>query len=352
MNRKINTKFYNSKEHIVNLQNEDYYYNLILLRNVIQSAIDRYFNRLESPKVDLFLISRGVSSPIGKGSDSLPMPIKFGNKDAYLVDSAQFGMEPLVQKRFKLVYCYLPSFRGEDPDDRHLNQFYHCEAEVRGDYIECMKIAEELVKYIIKEVLKSNRAKKFKFKNSNLESLDKLDKIVSTNFQIITFDEVAKLLEENQLSYLVESFPFGRVLTKEGEIQIGKLVGENKYPVWITKYDRDTVPFYQMPDPQNPSKVLNADLILPKINDGFGGEVLGLGQRQNTSEGMLNSMKRQSVKSTEDYKWYLELRNMKGYKITSGFGLGIERFIAWLLGLNSIVDAAIYPVLKGEESPF
>ncbi len=349
MNKNIKTKFYNPKNHILNLQNEDYYYNLILLRNTIQSAVDKYFNILNAPKIDLFLISRGVSSPMGKGSDSVPVPIKFGNKDTYLVDSAQFGMEPLVQSRFKLVYCYLPSFRGEDPDDRHLNQFYHCEAEVRGGYVKCMKIAEELFKYIVKEVLKSSEEKKFKFENSNLESLNK---IISTNFQVITFDEAVKLLEKYQLRHLVKSFPFGRVLTKEGEIQVGKLVGKSMYPVWVTKYDRDTVPFYQMPDPQNPKKVLNADLILPKINHGFGGEALGLGQRQNTSKGILDSMKKQSVKAKVDYKWYLELRDAGDYKITSGFGLGIERFIAWILGLNSIVDAAIYPVLKGEESPF
>lgn len=345
VNKNINTKFYNAKAHISNLKNDDYYYNLILFRNIIHMAIDKYFQKLEAPKVDLFLISKGVSSPTGKGSDSVPIPLKFGNQHTFLVDSAQFGMEPLVQKNFKIVYCYLPSFRGENPDDRHLNQFYHCEAELRGDYIKCIDVAEKLVKFIFKEVLKSYNMKRFDFKNNDFGLLNN---IISKKFPVITFDEACKVLEKNNLAHLIHRFPYGRVLTNEAEIQIAKSIGKNKYPVWITKYDRDTVPFYQMPDPQNSNKTLNADLILPKINSGFGGETLGLGQRQNTSKGILFSMEQQLVKHVDNYSWYINLRNKRDYQTTSGFGLGMERLIAWVLGLNSIIDAAIYPVLKGE----
>lgn len=95
--------------------------------------------------------------------------------------------------------------------------------------------------------------------------------------------------------------------------------------------------------------VLNADLILPKINGGFGGEVLGSGQRQNKASKMIASMRRQDIKNISAYNWYINMRDNPAYKETSGFGLGIERLIAWLLGISSIIDTAIYPLIKGEE---
>lgn len=342
----MKTKYYQPKKHIQNLIKDDYYFNLIILRNTIQVYIDNYFQKLNAPKVDLYLISKGVSSPMGKGSDSLPVPITFGTKKTYLVDSAQFGMEPLVQKRFKMVYCYLPSFRGEEPDDRHLNQFYHCEAELQGDYLEAMEIAEGLVKVILNGVLKDAKSKKFIFNYSNLKSVNK---ILKKAFPRITFDEACSYLEKNNLAHLIENRDYGRVLSKQAEIEIGRIVGKNVFPVWIVKYDRDTVPFYQLVDPENKNVVLNADLIFPKIGNSFGGEVLGLGQRQNSSKGIIESMKRQEIKDISCYDWYIKMRKDPNYKTTSGFGLGIERLIAWLLGLNSIIDASIYPVLKGED---
>lgn len=341
----MSTRYFNHKEHINNLIVSDYYLNLILLRNSIQLAIDEYFQRLNAPKVDLFLISDSVSSPMGKGSDSLPILIEFGKKHTYLVDSAQFGMEPLVQKKFEIVYCYLPSFRGEDPDDRHLNQFYHCEAELRGDYTKSMDIAEGLVKYILRRILKDVKAKKYSFEENNFKILDK---VVRKRFPRITFNEVCKCLEANDLGHLIEHREYGRVLTNKGEIEVGRLIGKNTFPVWITDYDRDTVPFYQMVDKDDEDKVLNADLIFPKINGGFGGEVIGSGQRHNKAEDMIKSLNRQEIKNIAGYDWYINLRKNSSYKTTSGFGLGIERLIAWLLGINSIIDTAIYPVLKDE----
>src|SRR5258708_36502609 len=168
----LHTKHYFKTEHIKNLIQDDYYVNLIKLRNSIEIACDTYFQNLHAPKIDLFLISKGVSSPMGKGSDSLPIPFKFGKEFVYLVDSAQFGMEPLVQKGFELVYCYLPSFRGEDPDDQHLNQFYHCEAELRGDYKKCMQIVEGLVKYLIKNIIDGYKTNIFTFKTHNFNAIE------------------------------------------------------------------------------------------------------------------------------------------------------------------------------------
>lgn len=342
----MKAKYFDPIRHIDNLIDSEYYKNLIILRNAIEIACDDYFQSKSAPKIDLFMIAKEVSSPMGKGSDSEPVHLKLGDQNVYLVDSAQFGMEPLVQKHFEIVYCYLPSFRGEDSDDRHLSQFYHCEAELRGDYNYAMDMAEGLVKHLLSEIKEVVAQKNLSFDNNNI---DLIDNMITKKFPRIKFDEVYKILEENGFGNTIENRDYGRVITGEGELKAVELVAKNESPIWITDYDRDVVPFYQKPDPNNLDKVFNADLILPSARGSFGGEVLGLGQRQDSKESLLESMKRQGVNSTDSYGWYLQLRQRSDYKITSGFGMGVERLLAWILGLKSISDAAIYPVLKNVE---
>lgn len=341
----MKTSFYKPNKHIKNLINNNYYKNLILLRNAIGIASANYFQSLEAPRIDLFMVAKGVSSPMGKGSDSLPIPFQLGKEHVYLVDSAQFGMEPLVQKSFKMVYCYLPSFRGEDADYRHLNQFYHCEAELRGNLTDAIIIAENLVKKILEYVIENDKLGTYKFDKANFSNLEH---VISSDFPRLTFDKAVNLLISHGMEKHIENREYGRVISREGELKICELISDNKLPVWLTHFDRDVVPFYQLPDPNNPEKVLNADLLFPSINGGFGGEIVGLGQRQNTSQGLLESMDRQGIKDKKSYQWYLDLRDRKDYSETSGFGMGIERLIAWALALPNIWDAAIYPVIKDE----
>lgn len=339
------------KKHIQNLISKKYYRNLVLLRNEIEKDCDAYFRSLGAPKIDLYLVSSSVSSPIALGSDSKPIAFDLDGKDYFLADSSQFGMEPLLFNSFDMVYCYLPSFRGEDPDPRHLNQFYHCEAELKGGYLKAMDIAENLVKSLTKNVSRGLKTKKFAF--NGRPSLRKLDQLVKNKFPRITFEEAVKLLESNGYKNLVKYEKFGRVLTSKAENMITKLVSNNEIPVWIINYDRDTVAFYQKPDINDDSKVLNADLIVPGlIKEGFGGEVLGLGQRQNNAGDIIESIKRQGIKNNGQYDWYIQLRKNPRYQITSGFGMGIERYISWILGANSLADACIYPVLKNSKTNY
>lgn len=100
----------------------------------------------------------------------------------------------------------------------------------------------------------------------------------------------------------------------------------------------------------NPETVLNADLLFPPIIEGaFGGEAVGSGQRQDNPEEMYESMKRQNV-SSESYEWYAELRRMPNYRVTSGFGMGLERFLAWALCIDNVRDVILYPRLKNVRS--
>jgi asparaginyl-tRNA synthetase len=286
---------------------------------------------------------------MGKGSDSLPIPMQLGKDQVFLTDSAQFGMEPLVQNAFRMVYCYLPSFRGENPDMRHLNQFYHCEAELCGQLDETITIVENLIHHLMSNILTKNNGSNYVIPSEQIQTIEYVSQ---TTFPTITFDEACKLLQTNGLQSEIERHDFGKTISREGEVKVVELVSNNKLPVWIREYDRDTVPFYQKPVPTNKSKVLNADLIFPKIGEAFGGEIVGCGQRQDNIDEILESMQRQGVYNYGQYDWYLELRKRSDYKITSGFGLGIERLLAWILRESSIIDTAIYPVLKDIATPY
>ena len=196
-------------------------------------------------------------------------------------------------------------------DDRHLNQFYHCEAELRGDYQKCMSISEGLVKHVLsKVVVKHSNGKNLVNLKKNLKILKKC---VNKKFPVVTLDEAEKLLSENGIANLIKKKTFGRILTNEAELKVADIVGGGIYPVWITKYDRDTVAFYQKPDPDNPERVLNADLVFPSLKGGFGGEIVGSGQRQNDMDEIIISMKRQGIKQIGNYEWYLNLRKHKDY---------------------------------------
>lgn len=336
-------KHYKPNLHIYNLVHQSYYKNLIQLRNTITLSCDVYFQKIGAPKVDLFLITQGITSPMGKGSDSLPLPFRFGNRKAFLADSSQFGMEPLVQQHHKIVYCYLPSFRGEKPDDHHLNQFFHCESEMRGNYHDAMKIAEGLVKFLTKKAIEGHRQHLYTFRKHNFKEVEY---IIDKKFPIVKFDEAVALLERHRRGYYVQQRSYGRIISRGGETEITRIVSKNRIPVWISHYDRDVVPFYQKPDPTNPNRALCADLIFPPIKGSFGGEDIGLGQRQDLPKEIVESLTRQGIRGRENYRWYMNLRKDRSYQTTSGFGFGIERFLAWLLRLRSINDVALYPVNK------
>ncbi len=324
----------------------NYYHALIVLRHYIKIISDFYFSEKQKAKnIDLFMFTPSVSSPMGPGSDSEPMPIKFGELNTFLVDSSQFGFEPLVMNGLDKVYCYLPSMRGEDSDKRHLNQFYHCEMEMKGEMIELLPIIEQYIKTLAESVLLMSNIID-KISENSEKTKEYLKNILEVdNFPTITFDEAVELLVKNNKKELVNFTEHGNDISSDGEIELMKILNV-KTPIWITNFDRDRVPFYQKPDPENPEKTINADLLFPPIiENSFGGEIAGAGQRQDNTKEMYESLKRQNV-SSESYEWYIDLRNNPNYKITSGFGLGVERFIAWSLGKDNIRDVILYPRIK------
>ncbi len=338
---------YNNKTYYKDLTKYEYFDALVLLRHYIKSASDVYFGQVvKARNVDLFMITPSVSSPMGPGSDSEVVPIKFGKYDSFLVDSSQFGFEPLIFQGIKKVYCYLPSMRGEDPDARHLNQFFHCEAEIVGTLDDLTPIMEGYIRALASILIALDPL--IKIMSANYPMTKKaLEKIVEAeSFKSISFDAGYDLLQQTKATKkYTKKGEFGREINSDGERFITQSIG-SVLPIWMKGFDRDTVAFYQKPDPKNTSKVINADLLFPPLtDDGFSGEIIGSGQRQDNPQEMVESLRRQGI-NPAPYKWYIDLRRQPGYRTTSGFGLGIERFIAWSLGYKSIRDVILYPRLK------
>jgi len=321
-----------------------YYYALIILRHYIKEVSDYYFSSIGAKNIDLFMLTNSVSSPTGPGSDSKPINIKLGKLKIFLVDSSQFGFEPLLSEKMKKLYCYLPSMRGENPDRRHLNQFFHCEMEMIGKLNELMPLIENYVKILCETLLSMPHIIDRISDNPTKTKLMLNRTIAQKEFPKICFDEAAKLLIEGRKKGLLNRGKHGRNITAKGEIELFKIL-KKEVPIWLTEFDRDIVPFYQKPA-RNKEKTINADLIFPPVTTGsFGGEIIGSGQRQDNAKEIYESLHRQKI-NCKNYNWYINIRRFNDYKITSGFGMGIERFIAWALAKRNIRDVALYPRLK------
>ncbi len=338
---------YNPKKHYRHLTNQLYFKALLTLRHYIKIASDDYFgNKLNAKNVDLFMFTPSVSSPTGSGSNSEPIRIKFGKLETNLVDSSQFGFEPLLLNGFDKVYCYLPSMRGEDSDNRHLNQFFHCEMEMIGDLNRLVPLIEGYVKILCKTILSMKNIVEKISENPQATKQYLEVTIKAKMYPKITFDEAVEILIKNNKKDCINFTKKGRDITSRGELELMKIL-KLKMPIWIMYYDRDRVPFYQKPKKDEPNKTINADLLFPAIlKNSFGGEIIGCGQRQDKSGEMYKSLKRQNNISPVPYEWYIDLRRKNNYQTTSGFGLGVERFIAWSLGKSNIRDVIPYPRLK------
>lgn len=326
---------------------DPYFRALVYLRHHLRAVSDEYFSReIGAKNVDLFMMTSSVSSPAGRGSDSEPIPLSFGGLQTYLVDSSQFGFEPILVNGIPRAYCYLASLRGENPDARHLNQFYHCEYEACEIFEETMKIAEGYVRTLV-ELIRAMPHTIERMSTDPAKTKQAINAILSAKkFPQITFDEAVRMLKQENNSSLLRTSLSGEDITPEGERVLLRIL-KAETPIWVTHYLRDHVPFYQKPLKNNSDRVLNADLLCPALSEnGFAGEILGMGQRQDSAEELYESIKRQGI-DPNPYEWYIALRRMPAYKTTSGFGLGIERFISYIFGFDSIYKGILYPRMKG-----
>jgi asparaginyl-tRNA synthetase len=248
----------------------------------------------------------------------------FGD-EAYLTQSGQLYNEANIAA-FGKVYCFGPTFRAEKSKTRrHLTEFWMVEPEMAYVDLEgCMEVEEQFVSYIVQTVLQ-NRA-------AELETLgrdaSRLQKVVPP-FPRISYDEAVELLNKKGLE-----FEWGDDFGAPHETVIGESFDR---PVFVYHYPTQCKAFYMEAHPTRPEVCLSVDLLAA---EGYG-EIIGGGQRTASYELLEQRIKEHDL-NREAYEWYLDLRRY-GSVPHSGFGLGVERTVAWLCGIQHIRETIAFP---------
>jgi len=320
------------KNHFLYALESPWYKHIAAIEDIIHHATCMFYREEGIKTLFLPITTGSISSPMGLGSDSLPVKVNLCGVDTYLADSMQFMLEYGCRIFDKGCYYIMPSFRGEMADERHLCQFYHSEAEIPGTLFDVMSLVERYIKYLCEKILEEYEEEL----GALVEDFVHIKNMISLcgNIPKVTFDEAANILK-NDPKYIEFCQSGFRNLTRAGEKELLREAGG---VVWVTHYDSLVVPFYQASN--DAGKALNADLL-------FGiGEVVGSGERHQNKAEVMNALRKHRVGESE-YEWYIEMKNKFPLK-TAGFGLGIERFLLWLLKHDDIRDCQILPRFNGE----
>ncbi|HEV7509521.1 MAG TPA: asparagine--tRNA ligase [Thermoanaerobaculia bacterium] len=301
------------------------------LRSSRQRAALRVRSEVEQGIRDFFyerqftLIDSPILTPAAcEGTSNLFETDYFGDK-AYLSQSGQLYLEPAAAALGK-VYCFGPTFRAEKSKTRrHLMEFWMVEPEVAFLEFEGLcALTEEFVGYLAARILDRSR--------EDLKVLErdtaKLEKVVPP-FPRITYTEAVAILnrEGNPIQW---GDDFGG---DEETI----LASQFDKPVMVTRFPASFKAFYMQPDPENPETVLGLDLLAP---EGYG-EIIGGSQRIHDHDLLLSRIQQHNL-PVEAFQWYLDVRKYGAFP-HSGFGMGIERFVAWMTGLTHLRETIPYP---------
>lgn len=266
-----------------------------------------------------------LTGSIGEGAAGLFEMDYFEETKAYLAQTGQLYAEAAAAA-FGKVYCFGPTFRAEKSKTRrHLTEFWMLEPEVAFyDHNKNIELQEKLVSYIVEQVLDNCR--------QELESLErdisKLERIKAP-FYRITYDKAMEILHE-----LGSQTPYGDDFGNEDETILTQQFDK---PIFVECYPKKVKAFYMKEHPENPDLVLCDDLLAP---EGYG-EIIGGSQREDDLHRLLGRIHEEGL-SEESYDWYLDLRKF-GTFVHSGFGMGIERVVAWICGLDHIREAIPWP---------
>jgi asparaginyl-tRNA synthetase len=291
------------------------------VRHEVEQAIRDYFYQEGFTLVDPPILT----GAIGEEAGNLFATDYFDLGKAYLAQTGQLYVEAAAAALGK-VYCFGPTFRAEKSKTRrHLTEFWMVEPEVAfNDSDANMRLQESFVSYIVARVLERRK--------SELAELERdtapLERVVAPFPRISYTDAVARL---NQLG---SDITWGRDLGGDDETLLAR---EYDRPVFVHDYPKEVKAFYMKRNPADPRTVLNNDCLAP---EGYG-EIIGGSQREDDHDTLLARIVEQGL-DPEAYRWYLDLRKY-GTFVHSGFGLGIERTVAWIAGLPHIREAIAFP---------
>ena len=318
------------------------------VRSVAAYAIHKYFQERGYVYFHAPLITASDCEGAGEMFQVTTLPIDkivgdvdyskdFFGKMANLTVSGQLEAETFALA-YKKTYTFGPTFRAENSNTKtHASEFWMIEPEIAFcDLEEDMNIMEDMIKYIVKYVLENCSKEMTLFDNFVEKGLiEKLTKLVNSNFVRIDHEEVIKILKEAPVKW---EFPpeYGEDIAKEHEKYITEYFNG---PVFIKNWPKDIKAFYMKQNPDGKT-VAAVDLEVPGA-----GELIGGSQREEDYDKLVARMKELGM-STKDMEWYLNLRKFGGC-VHSGFGMGFERLIIYLTGIDNIRDAIPYPRTPG-----
>ncbi len=305
----------------------EWYRTLSQTYSVILDATHAFF-RGEGISPSIFPITTGsVSSPIGRGSDSIPVKIDIRGNEVYLADSMQFPLEIGARLADRGAYYVMPTFRGEAMDSRHLNEFFHSEAEIQGDLLDVMGLIRRYVIFMA-GTLCERMGETILHTAGTTDHVDSVVRHPEHHFQEIDYSDALVDLAAvpGAISSAGTDFPS---ITSTGEAELIRRHGEF---TWLKYMPWQNVPFYQAAK-DGTDYSMTADLLA-----GIG-EIIGCGQRILSAEDFDTSLAFHEVK-LHGYGWYREMREISKIQ-TAGFGLGIERFILWLMKKKDIRECMI-----------
>lgn len=258
----------------------------------------------------------------------------FFGKSAHLTVSGQLNGETFAEA-FRNIYTFGPTFRAENSNTvKHAAEFWMVEPEICfADLNDDMDLAENMIKYIFKYVL-DNCPEEMEFFNTFIDNtlFDRLNNVINSDFIRISYTDAIKELEKHNDEFEFK-VSWGVDLQTEHERFLCEKIF--KKPVFVTDYPIDIKAFYMKQNPDNKT-VAATDLLVPGI-----GEIIGGSQREEDYDKLINRMKTLNM-PIENYNWYLDLRKY-GSCIHSGFGLGFERAIMYLTGMQNIRDVIPFP---------
>ena len=258
----------------------------------------------------------------------------FFGKPAHLTVSGQLNGETFAEA-FRNIYTFGPTFRAENSNTvKHAAEFWMVEPEICfADLADDMDLAEDMIKYIFKYVL-DNCPEEMEFFNNFIDKglLERLNHVINSDFVRISYTDAVKELEKHndEFEYKVS---WGIDLQTEHERYLCEQIF--KKPVFVTDYPIDIKAFYMKQNPDGKT-VAAADLLVPGI-----GELIGGSQREEDIEKLRIRMKELGL-DEKDYWWYLDLRRF-GSSEHAGFGLGFERMMMYLTGMQNIRDVIPFP---------
>ncbi|WP_438445654.1 asparagine--tRNA ligase [Gorillibacterium sp. sgz5001074] len=295
---------------------------ILVIRSEIIRAVQQFFDERGFKLVDPPILTPSSC----EGTTNL-FHTKYFEEDAFLTQSGQLYMEAAAMALGR-VYSFGPTFRAEKSKTRrHLIEFWMIEPEMAFvDLEENLRIQEEFVSHVVQSVV-ANCRKELETLERDISKLEN----IKAPFPRITYDEAIKFLQDNG-----HDIPWGEDFGAPHETAIAESYDK---PVFITHYPTSIKAFYMKPDPNRPEVVLCADMIAP---EGYG-EIIGGSQRIDDPDLMEERFQEHNL-SKEAYQWYMDLRKY-GTVPHSGFGLGLERTVAWICGLDHVRETIAFPRL-------